>query len=314
MTTTPRTDPLSVSNPENCNVMSLRQLRQAGVSSRRAARLCGPDGPWRRLHPGVVLLRNIEPTRHQLLHAAVARYGPEMVITGADALRAHGMKCALTKPIHLLVPTDCRITARDGIRSSRTARLPEPVMVDGLPFAPPARAALDLARLERDAAEINYLLTLPLYWGACDKAGLQAELEAGNQRGSAAVRAALSRLNEHESYAHGLATGVLQMTKLPPPQWNVTVCDLRGRRIGEADAWWDEVGLAWQYRPSSVQPSGGFSHLALTATGIILVRCAVGQLQRAPHEVAGELHRAYARAIRTPRPKVRGVRAIGNAA
>lgn len=284
------------------------------MSSRRTARLCGPGGPWRRLHPGVVLLRDSTPTRRQLLHAAIARYGADLVITGTDALRAQGVKCRQTPDIHVLVPDSRRVTPESGLRAYRTTRLPEPLVVDGLPYAPAARAALDLARLEDEPAAIEHLVTLPLYWGLCEKAELIAELEAGNQRGSAAVRAVLRAVNEEVTYAHALASNVLAHTPLPPPAWDVTVCDRRGRRIGHADAWWDEIGLAWQYRPGSIGTDGGFAHLALTATGIVIVRCTVRQLQHKPREVVQELVRSFNQAARTPRPKVRTRQPTGNAA
>ncbi|MFB9688563.1 hypothetical protein [Amycolatopsis plumensis] len=295
--------------------MNLEQLRRAGVSDRRVRRLCGPGGPWRRLHPGVVLLRNTAPTRQQLLQAALVRYGPGVVITGADALRAHGVKCPVESEIRLLVPHHCRVVADEGVRLARTARLPEPVQVDGLPFAPPARATLDMARSEPDPDRIRYLLTLPLYWGLCDRRELLAELEAGSQRGTAVVRKVLRRLDEGPIQAHGLAARVLDLVPVPPPSWDQTICDRRGRRLGEADTWWDELGLAWQYRCTPGVGSG-FSHLALAATGIVLVRCTVGQLRQVPQEVARELAKAYGAASRTPRPKVRAFpqRPMGDAA
>jgi hypothetical protein len=315
MTATQRTDPLTLSNSGSCEVMNLEQLRRAGVSDRRTRRLCGPGGPWRRLHPGVVLLRNAAPTRQQLLHAALVRYGPRVVITGADALLAHGVKCPPAGEIQLLVPDHCRVGACQGVRAARTARMPEPVLVDGLPFAPPARATLDLARTEPDPARIRHLLTLPLYWGLCDRQELLTELGAGPQRGTAAVRRVLRELDEGPIQAHGLAARVLETARLPPPNWDVTICDRRGRRIGEADAWWDEIGLAWQYR-CGPGPGGGFSHLALAATGIVLVRCTVRQLRNVSQEVAEELARAFGEASRTPRPRVHAVPmgSIGDAA
>ncbi|MCR6487723.1 hypothetical protein M8542_33350 [Amycolatopsis sp. OK19-0408] len=294
--------------------MNLEQLRRAGVSDRRTRRLCGPGGPWRRLHPGVVLLRNSAPTRQQRLHAALVRYGPRVVITGADALVAHGVKCPATEELRLLVPEHCRVASGEGVSAVRTARMPEAVVIDGLPFAPPARAALDLARAEPDPAQIRHLLTLPLYWGLCDRQELLTELDAGSQRGTSTVRKVLRELDEGPIQAHGLAVGVLDAARLPPPVWDVTICDRRGRRIGEADAWWDELGLAWQYRCGP--GVGGFSHLALAATGIVLVRCTVRQLRLATREVAQELAHAFGDASRTPRPKVRAVAMapIGDAA
>lgn len=314
MAATQCTDPLTLSNPGTCEVMSLEQLRRAGVSDRRTRRLCGPGGPWRRLHPGVVLLRNSAPTRRQLLHAALARYGPRVVITGADALQAHGVKCPADDEIRLLVPGYCRVAACDGVSAARTARMPAPVVVDGLPFAPAARAALDLARSAPEPARIRHLLTLPLYWGLCDRQELLAELDAGPQRGTAVVRKVLRELDEGPIQAHGLATQVLDTARLPPPIWDVTICDRRGRRIGDADAWWDEIGLAWQYRCGP--GTGGFSHLALAATGIVLVRCTVRQLRQVPREVARELAQAFAEASRTRRPRVRAIPTtpIGDAA
>jgi hypothetical protein len=305
MTATQCTDLLALGNPGAGEVMNLEQLRRAGVSDRRTRRLCGPGGPWRRLHPGVVLLRNTAPTRQQLLRALLVRYGPTVVITGADALQAHGVKCE-AGDIRLLVPEHCRAVAGEGVRLARTARLPAPVLVDDLPFAPPARAALDLARTEPDPARIRQLLTLPLYWGLCSRQELLLELDEGPQRGTAAVRKVLRDLDEGPIQAHGLATRILDLAPLPPPSWDQTICDRRGRRLGEADAWWDEIGLAWQYR-CTPGPGGGFSHLALAATGIVLVRCTVRQLRQVPNEVAQELARAFGEASRTPRPKVRAI-------
>src|SRR4051812_5991367 len=126
MTATQCTDPLTIRNPDAGEVMNLEQLRRAGVSDRRTRRLCGAGGPWRRLHPGVVLLRNTAPTRQQQLHAALVRYGPGVVITGADALLAHGVKCPPAGEIQLLVPDHCRVGACQGGRAARTARVPEP--------------------------------------------------------------------------------------------------------------------------------------------------------------------------------------------
>jgi hypothetical protein len=314
MTATQCTDPLSLSNPETCEVMNLEQLRRAGVSDRRTRRLCGPGGPWRRLHPGVVLLRNTTPTRRQRLHAAIVRYGPRAVITGADALHAHGVRCPVDEEVRLLVPDHCRVAGCEGVSAARTARMPAPVVVDGLPFAPASRATLDLARSEPDPARIRHLLTLPLYWGLCDRLELLAELDGGPQRGTAAIRKVLRELDEGPIQAHGLATRALEMARLPPPIWDVTICDRRGRRIGDADAWWDEIGLAWQYRCGP--GTGGFSHLALAATGIVLVRCTVRQLRQVPGDVAQELAQAYGEASRTRRPRVHAVPTtpIGDAA
>ncbi|RJQ89306.1 hypothetical protein [Amycolatopsis panacis] len=312
MTTTTGSDPVAFSDLVTNGVLVRSHLRDAGISERRIAKLSGPGGPWQQVYSGVFLVHDKPPSREQLLHAAIARCRPHAVITGADALRAHGVNHPLTAQIHLLVPHYRRLASEPGLIASRTARMPEPVMVDGLPYATPARAALDMARRENEPDTVAQLVSLPLYWGLCDRAELAAELDAGNQRGSAAVRSVLRGLDDRETFAHGQALHVLRQTPLPAPQWNVALCDRRGRRIGTADAWWDQVGMAWRYR-TSAGPTD-FSHLSLAATGTVLFRCTPRQLVDTPDEMSRELLSAYTQAARTPRPKVRAVYHAGNAA
>ncbi|MEU4673159.1 hypothetical protein AB0F91_35690 [Amycolatopsis sp. NPDC023774] len=285
MTTTASILDVAHRDSTSAGVIDLKKLRNAGISARRAARLARPGGPWRRVYPGVFVIQDKPPSRLQLLHAAIARYGPGAVITGTDALRAHGVTHPLTNEIHLLLPHYRRPGSEPGVLTYRTARMPEPVIIDGLPYAGAPRAALDLARRESDPKAVERLTTLPLFWGLCDRTELLAELDAGNQRGSSAVRAVLRSLDDRETFTQ--------------------ICDLRGRRIGIADAWWDQVGLAWRYR-TAAGPTD-FSHLALTATGTVLVRCTPRQLNDTPADVTHELVRAYTQAARTPRPKVRAV-------
>ncbi|WP_051791559.1 hypothetical protein [Amycolatopsis jejuensis] len=312
MVTTTSTDSIAFGDLVSHGVLHRRHLRVAGISDRRAAQLSGPGGPWRQVYSGVYLVHDKPPSREQLLHATIARYGSGTIITGTDALGAHGISHPRTEEIHLLVPHNRRLANQPGVLTCRTARMPDPILIDGLPYASAARAALDLARRAADPDEIARLVSLPLYWGLADRAELLAELDAGNQRGTAAVRAVLRDLDDDETFAHGQALRVLRQTPLPTPQWNVTVCDLRGRRVGTADAWWDQVGLAWRYR-TAAGPTD-FSHLALAATGTVLFRCTPQQLRSSPDEMSRELLRAYRQATRTPRPKVRAVYRTGNAA
>ncbi|QWF79039.1 hypothetical protein [Amycolatopsis sp. CA-230715] len=287
-------------------VSSIHTLREAGVSGSTIAGRCRPGGPWRRLLPGVLLLSNGEPTRNQQLRAAVTRAGPPVVVTGVDALCAHGIALPRSRTVHLLLPTTRRILPHGFATHERTARLPEPVLVDGLPFAPVARATIDAARWETDPDRLRRLLSLPVYYGLCTGADLNAELEAGNQRGTRAVRDTLRGLGSlGDTYVQGMARRLLRTVPLPPPAWNVTVCDRLDRPIGLADAWWDEVGVAWQFGARGTGEAGGkMSHLALRAAGVVVVRTAAGMLQDSPACVREELVRAFVRAARRERPPV----------
>lgn len=293
-------------------VLTCAELRAQGISDGKINRRCRPDGPWRRLLPGVVLLAPSVPTRRQMLRALVLYLGAGAVVTGVDALGAHGLELARPPAIHMLVSPSRRMLSPTFALLERTSRLPDPVLVDGIPFAPATRAALDAARREKEVARLRDLLSLPVYYGLSTCAELRRELDAGNQRGSAAVRTELKAIErDRDTYVHGWARTLLRQGPLPPPRWDVTVCDRRGRAIGTVDAWWDEVGLGWQFHP----PGGAhLGHLALSAAGVVVVRTEPDALRTDRSRVLAELVRAFELAARCERSPVQCIDAAWESA
>ncbi|MCR3719660.1 MULTISPECIES: hypothetical protein [Prauserella salsuginis group] len=284
------------------NVLTTAELRAHGMSEGTIARRCRPGGPWRRLLPGIVLLGAGEPTRRQLVRALARYVGGECMVTGGDALDAHGVALPRSPAVHILVPKGRRMLSPTFAMVERTARPPEPVVVDGIPFAPAARAALDAARREPDPGRLRDLLSLPIYYGLTTAAELRAELDAGSQRGSAAVRSELRAIDrDRDTYVHGWARAVLRDGPLPPPRWDVTVYDRRGRYIGTVDAWWDEVGMGWQFHPPGKPHLG---HLALAAAGVTVVRTDPERLTTDRRGVLTELAKAFRTAADRRRPSV----------
>jgi hypothetical protein len=299
--------------PATDGVTTSTRLRDAGVSPHAIASRCRAGGPWRRLLPGVILLDDGSPTRRQQLHAAAFYGGEGSVVTGVDALRAHGIRLTPPHQVHTLVPLHRRIHSQDFARLERTSRLPEPSMHGGIAFAPPARATIDIARHETVPERLRRLLALPVYYGLCTSEQLRAELDAGNQRGTASVREMLRNLGGSmgETYLQGVARELLEAVPLPPPVWNVTVCDVQGRPIGVVDAWWDEVALGWQFGAGGQQNRGPkMNHLALTAAGVVLVRTPPDHLREQVRRIAQELTSAFADAARRRRPKVRALGSV----
>lgn len=142
-----------------------------------------------------------------------------------------------------------------------------------------------------------------MYYGLCTLDQLGDELDAGNQRGSSAVRAELRNIGEQaDTGVHGMARQTLTEAPLPPPRWNITVCDRLGKPIGQVDAWWDEVGMGWQLSPADEKPD---TRLALTAAGVIVVRTSAHRLRTERRTVILELTSAFSRATIRPRPHVR---------
>ncbi|WP_043662120.1 type IV toxin-antitoxin system AbiEi family antitoxin [Thermocrispum municipale] len=293
-------------------IATVAALRSAGVSHSMITRRCRAGGPWRRLLPGVVMLTNGEPTRRQQLRAAIAFAGPDAVITGADAFQAYGLQLRHPPVVHVLVPATRRLTTREFISVERTTRLPKPIVRDGLPFAPPARAALDIARRTSNIALLRSALALPVVHGLCDHESLLRELNEGNQRGTAAVRLALRQLDETATNVlHRHAAAILRDSPLPPPRWNVTIYDRKQRAMGYADAWWDEVGLAWQFGPPTPDsPAPVHGHLALTQAKVEIVRTSAAEVRAAIEDpalremIVRELVAAFADASTRQRPLV----------
>ncbi|OLF14855.1 hypothetical protein [Actinophytocola xanthii] len=285
------------------DVTSTAALRSAGVSAHTIASRCRPSGPWQRLFPGVVLLNTTPPTRRDLLHAALTYAGPEAVITGTDAMRAHAVPAPPSDEILVLIPATRRVASRPPLVVERTTRLPVPQRRAGLPVAPLARATIDAARREPNADRLKSVLFAPVAQAACSLTDLRTELDAGNQRGSAAVRALLTKPNQEDliPLTQALTTSVLQTTPLPPPRWQVALHTPHGHPLGTADAWWPTAGLAWNVETATPPlPTTTEAAPSLTEAGITVLHTAPTRLRSDPRAVATELVEAYAYASRNP--------------
>lgn len=283
-------------------VVRVADLRKAGMSNHALAARCRPSGPWQRILPGVVLLSNSPPTRRQRVRAALVYTGPEAVLTGVDAMRAHGLAPPDRDEVRVLIPSARRQTSRAYLTVERTTRLPPPVRRAGLPVAPLPRAIVDAARHERDHDELATLVLTPVEAGACTIADLRVEVNTGNQRGTAAVRALLAG-REHEvvPVTQGLARRVLRQAPLPPPHWQVELHARDGTPLGVADAWWPEAGLAWslgtQPSPLSQDPQ---TTSTLAELGITVLHTDPAQLRTNPTTAIAELAAAFTYATTNP--------------
>jgi len=281
-----------ISAPDN--VTTIAELRSLGVTNHAITTRCRPSGPWQRVLQGVVLMSAARPTRRQRLRAAIAYAGPDSVVSGVDAMRAHDVDVPLLPDVLVLAPATRRLASRSYLTVERTTRPPLPTVHAGLPYAPLARATLDAARRAADCEQLRALVTSAI--GQCTVAELRAELDAGSQRGSAAVRALLTPDLAGDAEvvpeAVTLARRLLRGTALPPPQWHVPVHDETGMLLGVPDAWWPEVGLAWDVgsRTPHHDPR------VWSTAGRTLLHTDRQRLHTAPVAVTDELVRAFAAA------------------
>jgi hypothetical protein len=80
--------------------------------------------------------------------------------------------------------------------------------------------------------------------------------------------------------------------------------------VATADAWWDEVGLAWEVDSYAFDLSPADAKAALrraarlTASGVLVVHTPPAQLRDEPTVVAELLRSAHEQAATRPRPDV----------
>jgi len=286
------------------DVVSNTALREAGLSRSTIARRCRPEGPWQRLFPGVVLLTDSDPTREQLLRGVHCKFGAGTVITGVDALHAHGITTRQSGVVRVLVPAECRTSLPELIVSERTSRQPQPCWRRGLPFAPPARAAIDAARAESQRHRMRMLLRAPLYFGACTLEHLWSALTNCGQRGTAALRQELRQLGTGEHVIDfGTALRILRHGSIPQPRWHVALADQHGRRLGNVDAWWDRPAVAWRFHDTP-RHGDDSNHVTTTDSGVILVRSSHSRLHQHPAGVRTDIATAIRWGAHRPRPTV----------
>ncbi|MGW4564470.1 hypothetical protein ACWEN3_19330 [Streptomyces sp. NPDC004561] len=254
-------------------VLTTAQLRAHGVTTAELSEQCRPEGPWRQLLPNVVLLHAGPPTSEERLHGALlyaaretapgvpgvpvqptaqSPHRPlyaEAMITGLAALTLHGFSA--TPPllslnhVDVLVPRLRRVRSTGYVRVVRTADLPAPRAVTGLPVAPVPRALADAVADLTDAEAVRRLLTEAVRGGHCEPAAVVRELtQAKLLHRPHVVDAVDSLLAESRSIAEDRLYRMVREYGLPDPVWNVDLRLPGGPHLGGLDAYWPDQAVA----------------------------------------------------------------------
>lgn len=301
----------------NDGVVTARALVALGVPESTVYHRCRYGGPWQRLAPGIVLMTTGHPTTGQLVTAALLHGGQDAVLTGLEACRRHGVQRgpAPQPPLHVLVPHERQVRSASYIQVERSRRMPAALVRGGVPLAPVPRAVIDAARRLRDAREITELIADPVQRGLCTVAHLGIELSECGRRGSATPRRILREVGAGvRSAAEADAKRLWRRSGLPEPWWNAPVHDLSGRFLGIADAWFDEVALAWEINSLAwhLNPIGYEREQERTArfvtAGVPVLPTQSARLHSDDRTVINELRAAYEHAASRPRPPVLATR------
>ncbi|MCD2192373.1 hypothetical protein LQ327_03040 [Actinomycetospora endophytica] len=217
-----------------------------GIPEGTVYRLCRHRGPWQLVAPATVMLETGTPTRRQLLRAGLLHAGPDAVVTGLDAARAHQLhRGELPEAVHLLIRSSSRIHGTSLIVIERTKRLPPALLRDDFPVAPVERCVLDAVRRLRGESEIAAILTEPVQRRMVLPGMLRDELDAGCRKGSSTPRAVLRAIDDGvrsaaEFDVHRWWSAQPELPRAVLFNYRITA----GRRLlGIADILVPEVGL-----------------------------------------------------------------------
>jgi hypothetical protein len=309
---------------ENELVLSQLIKRQNLVVTRRQALDCGlrpstlhrrshAGGRWQEILPGVYLTVTGTPTPDQRDTAAVFYAGRGGTLTGAVALRRHGMRVQ-SDSIDVLIPANRRRQSTAFVVIHRTRRLPSYVCYKGpVQYALPARAVADAARGLHDLGDVRAIVAAAVQGRQCTIDQLKVELKDGPAHGSALFRAALAEVVEGAwSGPEGELRRLIKRGRLPVPLLNPRLY-LGTELIARPDAWWPDHGVAvevdsreWHLTPEGWERTMR-RHARLTALGILVLHFSPRQIRYEPDQVLGAIRAALAsrrgwhspRAIRT---------------
>ncbi|PWI18393.1 hypothetical protein DI272_32810 [Streptomyces sp. Act143] len=251
-------------------VMTTARLRTHGVSPADVNEQCRPGGAWQQILPGVILLHPGPPTSEERLHAVLmyaAKERPtgvpaqpgaedphapaytEAMLTGLAALTLHGFTSSpplmSIDKFDVLVPRLRRLRSTGTARILRTASLPAPQQVTGVPVAPVPRALADAVSELTDAGAVRRLLTEAVRGGHCEPAAVVRELNAAKLLSRPHVVDAVdSLLAEGRSIAEDRLYRMVREHGLPDPVWNVDLRLPGGPHLGGLDAYWPEQAVA----------------------------------------------------------------------
>ena len=279
------------------------QLCELGMTKATAMRRIGPDGPWQRLLPGVVLAHRGTPTRRERLLGALAYAGPDAVVSGADALLVLGVR-ELEPPgdVLILIKAELQKSSFDYVRIERTQRLPVSTTRRAIRYAPPARALMDLCRHQPAVANVRALVATVVQQGHCGVDDLATELAEAPRQRSAGARQALAEVADGvRSIAEARARDALSRSGLPAPRWNARLVDADGVTFLTPDAWWPDHGAAieidsrkWHLSPEAWARTQRRQRL-LTAHGVMVMAFAPNEIIEDPKGFVREV-RALLRA------------------
>jgi hypothetical protein len=258
---------------------------------------------WRILLPGVYLTVTGTPTPRQLLRAALLYAGPGAQLADQTALMSYGVRyLPADSTTRLLIPHAARRVSRDGVVVRRTTRLSAPVVRDGLPYSPPARALSDFAaRAGEDRLAVAVLAdAIQRRIATVDDVLVELSHVTGRGRGVAGrVAQRLSAGARSAPEADFLAL-IARSRRLPPPLVNPLVELPDGRRVSP-DTLFVDAALVHETNGRAAHAATDLfddmqeRHSAMTSAGLTVLHSSPYQLRNDGERILAQVESCYLR-------------------
>lgn len=297
-----------------CDLITRSQALIAGVSEATLRNRLRATGAWKVVLPGVYLSHSGFLTAGQREVAAILYAGRGSVITGPAAVSRYGLNW-LNRPsaeaIDVLVPHASKRQSNGFVHIHRTSRMPEaPVRIDGLDWAPPARAVADTVRGHIDLKDVRALVASAVQQRRCTVGQLIAELRDGPTQGSTMLRAAIEEVADGvASAAEGDMRKLVKSGRLPEPLYNPRLY-VGSEFLAQPDLYWREAGVAGEVDSREWHLSPGLwartleRHARMSAQGIIVMPFTPRRVRTDGPKVLAELRSAIEAGRRRPALKV----------
>lgn len=296
-------------------LVTAAQLRVLGIEPSSVAHRLGSGDRWRRVLPGIYLTHRGQPDRDQRRRAAILYAGRDAVLSGTTALALHGSRVAdrrTADPMLVLVPHHRQRSSNGFVVVERTIRPPSPRSRDGLPLAPPSRAAIDAGRRIEVLGDVRALLSDVVQTGLVTVGQLDAELAVAQRRGTRLVRRALSELRAGtRSAPEAMLRDLWLASGLDEPLWNPRLETASGAFLAQPDAYVPSVGLAVEVDSEEFHFAAADwkltmeRHARMTARGLIVLHVPPSRLASAGARFMGEVGEVLRVNAGRPTPSVR---------
>jgi hypothetical protein len=285
--------------------------RQDGLITRQQALAFLPDNllrtrlgrHWHVVLPGVYACDHRPLSDRQRLRAALLYAGPESMINDVSALRLLGIPFVPDEPdVHVLIPDTVQRLSRQFVVSKRSWRLPEPVLVDGLPTAPLHRALCEFGARHEGERDSLAVIAAAVQQRQVSLDEVVAEAHAGQARGRARLLRVLAPIEcgVRSAPEADFRALVARSRVLPTPLWNSLIELPDGARFSP-DALFPDAAVVHEvngrqfHAPEPVFDAMQRRNDALVAAGFTVLHNTPRRLRVDPRQVIRELEAVYRR-------------------